>query len=71
MQVRRHDASVKEQMMCAEDALDAQKRRCGSGEYICDGCLSARTLIEAVEIFKDVPTPPKIVTLLSELLRSA
>lgn len=43
---QRVDASTADQMVCAEDALDAQKRRCGSGEYICDDCLELNVVIE-------------------------
>lgn len=52
LQVLRHDASVEEQVVCAEDALDAQKRRCGSGEYICDECLYGDMLIPNVNEFE-------------------
>lgn len=70
LQVLRADASIEEQMVCSEDALDAQKRRCGSGEYICDECLEY-PVMEAVEVFGDVQAPPAIVTQLNELLSRA
>lgn len=52
IQLLRHEASMRDQMECANDALDAQKRRCGSGEYVCDDCLFADLLIPNVNDFE-------------------
>lgn len=72
IQVLRSDASMGEQLECANDAVDAAQKRCGSGEYDCDSCLGLDyPVIEAAKVFSDVPASPEIVTQLRELLKRA